>query len=180
MSEIGQVSVFLAAAGALLFLPCLASPASAREFAARFPRSRAWGWLLTAVDLAWVVCIVRGASLGRFEPFRPLIYAAAPVALVLMGLFMDELLAPRALGGLMLLVPAPVLAAARWHGSGFRLVIVALCYALVAAGIALVLSPFEFRKFMSFWVRSDRTCRAWGALGLGVSALLAALGLVAL
>jgi hypothetical protein len=178
MSGLAQTAALLAAAGAALFLPCLAAPSAARAFITGFPRSRVWGWLLAALDLAWVVWIMSHASLGRFEPMRPLIYIGAPVALVLAGFFVDELLAARALGGLLLLIPSPVLAVARWHESSLRLVVVVLCYALAVSGILLVLSPYEFRRFMAFWVRSDRSCRAWGILGLAVSVVLAALALI--
>jgi len=178
MSELAKVSFWMAAVLGALAVPCLAVPARSREALRRLPRSRAAGWILAAADIAWVVWIVMHATLGRFEGLRPVIYLLAPVAVFLMGMFMEELLAPRALGALMLLIPTPVLAMVRWHESPLRLVVVVLCYVMVLVGMTLVLSPFQFRKFVERRVGSDGACRGCGAALLVVAAVLAAVGMV--
>jgi len=179
MSTLAGISFAMAAACVLLALPCLAAPGAARALARRFPRSAAAGWFLTALDIGWVIWIVKHAALGRFEHLRAPIYILAPVAVVLVAKYMDELLAPRALGGLLLLIPTPVLGMVRWSDSGLRLVVVVCCYLLVLAGMALVLGPYHFRKFTAWWIASDGRCRAGGAALLAAGAALAAVGLLA-
>ena len=66
----------------------------------------------------------------------------------------------------------------RWHESPLRLVVVVLCYVMVLVGMTLVLSPFQFRKFVERRVGSDGACRGCGAALLVVAAVLAAVGMV--
>lgn len=162
---------------ALLNVPCLVWPQAVRAGMQAFPRSRIPAWLLTALDLSWVAWIILHAQLGRFDWVKPYIYVAAPAAFFLIVIFMDELLAPRALGGLLLLMANPVLNAARWHESEWRLVLVVLAYLWAVAGIALVLSPYYFRRVAEWMNRSDGRCRTFGLVRMGLGLLLIGLGL---
>ena len=54
------------------------------------------------MDLLWSGKLLYEAPLGRFDQYKPLIYVIVPVSIVLVGVFADELLAPRALGGALL------------------------------------------------------------------------------
>lgn len=177
MSKLAGIAIILGTVIAIIHAPCVFVPDRVRVLIKRFPRSRWTGWILTAGDLVWVVWIVLNAPLGRFEHLKPLLYVLAPVVFFLIVNLMDELLAPRALGGLLLLMWAPLLAAARWHESGLRLVIVVLAYVLVVKGIILVLSPYQFRKAMAFWTRNNKLCMAGGAIGLGFGIFIIFLGL---
>ena len=87
---------------------------------------------------------------------------------------MDELLAPRALGGLLLLVPCPIIEVARQNG----LLLVSIAYVLVVLGIILVLSPYMFRKAMSCWIASTSRCRAFGCIFLGIGVFVSMFGLL--
>ncbi len=111
-----------------------------------FPRDRRAAWVLSAAALAWTAWMLRGANLGRFAFVRPWLWPAVPVAAVAVNRCMGELLAPRTLGGLLLLAAAPLLHAVRMHDSGWSRVPAALAYVLVLTGIALVLSPWRFRQ----------------------------------
>ena len=142
-----------------------------------FPRSRLPSWILTAACLFWVSQIVLNAHLGRFEHLKPLIYAAGPVSFILIVVFMDELLAPRALGGLFLLVANPILNAARWHPSNWRLVMTVIAYLIVIAGIAFVLGPYHFRKAAALITASEKRCRLIGALRIATGLFIMYLGL---
>ncbi len=155
----------------------LAVPAGLRRVMLAFPRSRVMAWVLTAADLAWVTWIIHSAYLGRFEVLRPAIYIGAPIAFLLIVFFVDELLAPRALGGLLLLLANPVLNAARWHESAWRLVVTVIAYAWVVAGIVLVLSPYRFRHVAEFVTKTESRCRAAGAIRLAAGAAILFLGL---
>jgi hypothetical protein len=154
---------------------CLAAPTLARKLIERFPRSKIPAWSLAFADMFWVTIIVAGLSLGpKYDPYKPLVYLLAPVIYIMIITLMNELLAPRALGFLLLLLPAPILDSARWHSSDLRLVVTVLCYVAVVIGIVWVLNPYMFRKMMSFWTRSDSNCRILG----GISATLAAVLIV--
>lgn len=153
------------------------APGRMRRLALDFPRSRWPAWLLTAVDLCWAGWVVYHAELGRFNGLKPSLFLLTPLAIGLVAFFMDELLAPRALGGLLLLLANPILNAARWHPSPWHFVLTALAYVWVAAGIVLVLSPFRFRQVADFATRTPLRCRVGGLARLAFGALLLVLGL---
>ncbi|NQT92514.1 MAG: hypothetical protein HQ559_07120 [Lentisphaerae bacterium] len=180
MNSLASTTVIAGIVLAVVYAPCLVVPGRAREWIRRFPRSRRVGWLLSAAGLVWAGWIVAHASLGRFEYLKPMIYVVVPLAVFIVPFSMRELLAPRALGGLLLLAATPLLAVARWHESAARLVVVVLAYLAAVAGVCLVLSPFLFRKGMAVWIRTDARCRILGCTGLAAAALLVALGLTVL
>lgn len=134
-----------------------------------FPRNRAAALALTLINVLWVAIMVYHAPLGRFEWIRPFLYVLAPATFVAVIVFMDELLAPRMLGGFLLLIANPVLNAARWHESSWRLVVTVLVYAWIVWGIILVLSPYRFRHSAEWTLAANRRAPVFGALfGIGV------------
>jgi len=84
-------------------------------------------------------------SWAQFEPYKFLLYLVAPLAWFAVTRYMDELLPPRMLGGLVLLLAAPVLDAARWNPSPLRLIVVTLVYGMIIWGMIVLLSPFRYR-----------------------------------
>lgn len=168
--------------GALTVLAGLAgllAPAPVRAGLNRFPRHAGAGRLLAGLALVWVAWIVLHAQLGRFAWLKPGVYVLAPVSFALMVLFMDELLAVRALGGVLLLLGDPILDAIRWHDSPWRLVVTTLTYIMVTAGMMLVLSPYYFRTWAGALAGSPARCRLTGAALCLLGVALIVLGLVA-
>ncbi len=158
---------------AMLFL----GPSAMREGLRRFPRNRWCGWLLAIVAVTWAAWLLHGLPLGRFESLKTWLI---PVAVVFAGLVcyhMEELLAPRALGALLLLYPAPLLEAARLHESSWSVVMSVVAYAMVIKGMTLLLSPYLFRHVSERILNTDKTCRLAGAGGLAFDALLLLLAL---
>lgn len=179
MSDLAVAAIVL---GALIFVfcfSCVVAPRRAQAWIGQFPRKKWTGRLLTAVDLIWAGWLLYNTSLGRFEGIKPFLWGLVPISFVLVVNLMDELLAPRALGGLFLLAPAQMLSVARWHASNWRLVMVVFAYLLVIAGMILALSPYQFRKVMTFCARTDARCRAWGTIGMGFGVMLFLLGITA-
>ena len=169
---IGVGTVF--GAGSLLLLT---APAAAARALAAFPRNLWVGRALAAVALAWSAWLAWDMPMGFVDAYKQWLYVLTPVAYLLVIWLMDEMLAARAFGGLLLLVAEPVLAAARQPGlSNWRLTLVVLVYVWVVAGMALVLGPYWFRKTAEVLCRSDDRCRKAGAVGLAVGIMLAALG----
>ena len=158
-------------------LPAIFAPAFFRRMATRFSRNAPAGWALLAVDVVWVAWIIFHASLGPFDPVKPLIYVAAPVSFFAMVFFMDELLAPRALGGLLLLMANPVLNSARWLDTQWRLVMVVIAYIWVIAGITFVLSPFRLRQSAEWGTKTDFRCILGGSIRFLAGAFVLFLGL---
>ncbi len=158
-------------------VPALFAPAWFRKMALGFSRNIPAAWILTAIDVFWVAWIILHASLGRFEPLKPLVYVGVPVSFFAMVFFMDELLAPRALGGLLLLLANPVLNAARWLDTEWRLVMVVIAYAWAIVGIVLVLSPFRLRQAAEWGTKTDRRCIIGGSIRFLVGAFVLFLGL---
>ena len=178
MTKLATMTTILGGAMVLFFALLLIAPGQMRNWLKAFPRSRLAGAILTTVDLVWVELIIRHASLGRFEHLRPLLYLmVGPVLFVLILLLMRELLAPRALGGLFLLIPAPILAQTRFCDSPYRYVVIALAYILVIKGIILALSPYQFRKKAEIITGSSGICRLAGAAGLAFSIFVLVLGI---
>ena len=199
MSPIAQMTLVFAAACALLHGLLLARPHQVRIALNRFPRDRLAGRLLTAAALFWTVLLLYHTDFGGFNwlkhlpiryvpwlealtgtPFAFLQHTvvwAGALAYILIVKYMDELLAPRALGGLLLLIPSPLLDAARWLDTNWRWIIALVAYALVIQGIVLVLSPYRFRQVANWLVNNPRHRILTARAGLASSALLFVLAL---
>lgn len=162
---VGALTLFVGLAG-LLF------PDLWRRALVAFPRHTPTAWILTAIAMTWIALIVLNASLGSFNRWKPLVYVLAPAAFFLLVRYLDELLAPRALGGLLILLPDPMLDAARWHPSDARYVITVLAYVYAVAGMLLVLGPYRFRRWTAWWIESSGRLRAGAALKTAFAAVL--------
>jgi len=171
--SLAQVAYLVGGLGLLLALPLPLAPAASRTGLLAFPRHTTSAWVLTAASLLWVSWIIPHAALGRFEFLKPALYLLTPAAFFLLINFLDELLAARSLGGILLLAANPVLNFARWHDSPWRLALSTLAYVWVVIGIVLVLSPYMFRRWVLPMVDTDTRSRFAGfALAAGSAALL--------
>lgn len=182
MSELARVAVVLGGIITMFFVPCILVPSFARLLIKKFPRNKWSGWALVAGDLVWVAYLAFNSPMfksfvARLGEPQVVLCILVPIIFLLTAALMDELLAPRALGGLLLLVVAPILPAARWHQSNWSFVLTVFAYLVVVIGIILVLSPYQFRKAMAPWAKNDRLCRIWGTIGLTFGILFLVLGM---
>lgn len=152
------------------------APRAVGPWLAGFPRNAWAGRILAAIAMGWVTLLVWQADIAWLERYRLPLCALAPVAYVLIVVFVDELLAARALGGLFLLLPALILDAAFVYPSNSRLVMTGFAYVLVIVGMVLVWSPFMFRKMTAPWAGRPNACRVVGAAGSAVGLGLLLLG----
>lgn len=163
--------ILLAATAAFFLLcglPMLLAPAATQRALSAFPRFRPAAWILTAIDITWVVLIMRGASLGPFDilkPYLPII-GIAVFAAIAWGL--DELLAVRSLGGLLLLLGDPILDTVRWTGGAWPIALAILAYILVIIGAIWVLWPWTFRKTHERLTKTPLRWRLWSALWIAL------------
>lgn len=156
----------------LIGIALIAAPTACRPLFRDLGRNKIAGWILAALALAWGAWLVKNTPMERFEGLKAYIYIAAPVVYFLIVKYLDDLLATRALGALLLLLANPIVLAARWHDSEWRLVMTVIAYLWVVAGIPLVLSPFLWRRWMLALLKTDARCRALGALNSIVGACL--------
>ena len=126
----------------------LASPVRFRQAALALPRHKVAAWILTLLALVWAVHELQDLSLGGLDVWKQRAYYAVPVAFYFIAAYLDELLAARALGGLLLLLPTPWLAAARWHDSDWSLAPKITAYVMVVAGMYLVATPYRLRQWL--------------------------------
>lgn len=177
MLTLAEITILTGLCLVALGLPPLLSPRRFAAFLERFPRNRVAGCCLATVALLWVVRALFNAQFNWVDEHRRLIYILTPVAWVMVLFFMDELLAPRALGGLFLLAPMPILDAAFMETSPWRLIMVSLAYLLAIVGMVLVWSPYMFRKTVARWMTAPKHYYAVGGGVLLSGLLLTALGL---
>ncbi len=163
----------------LLASPMLVNPTGALKVVKAFPRHDWAGRILAAMCIVWSVYLVREMPLGWFDAYKGWLYVAGPILYLLISIFMADLLAARALGGLLLLVASPVLEAAAFQPSALRLILVVLAYVWVIAGMALVLAPYRFRKTAQMLCGTTGQCRVVGGAGVVFGAGLVGLGWLA-
>ncbi len=177
MSLLAKYAILMGAVLVPFYAIMIFSPGMAIRGLRSFPRSRVMGALLSVIGFAWAWWLLHQTPMGRFEQYRRLLYALFPLLCILVNILNSELLAPRALGGIMMLIPAPLLSAARWHPSPWRYLVIVIAYVLVIKGIALILSPYIFRRGGERIVKTEALCRAWGGLGIAMAILLVVLGI---
>ena len=141
-------------------------PASARAALQAFPRSVWPGRIMAVGAFAWAAWLIHGMPMSEaFAQYKGLIWLLCPALILLVWFFMEEFLSVRALGGLLLLLPSAVLAAARWHPSSWRHVMSLSAYLAVFAGMALILMPYMFRKMVALFFDNDQRARMAGVAG---------------
>lgn len=152
------------------------SPDTMRRGLEKYPRSVWPGRILLAIDMAWSAYAVNQMHLGGFDALKVHLLWLAPVLTVLGALYLDELLSVRALGGLLLLAAGPILAAVRANEWGWGVIISALCYLWIVAGLFFVLEPWWFRRVFKRF-EAPKTMRTAGIAKIAAGAALVALAL---
>ena len=171
MSELTAARLLCAAPGlvclalsALLFLPGAERPVRA------LPRAPILGEGLAALCWIWVAAelILHPIDFLAFlSPATTVILCAA--CTVMSWLFLRNLLCARALGGLMMLWPMPVILAVRDFVTVWRLMPVCLGYVSLTAGMVVVFHPWTLRAACGELASN-------GLLRKGFAAFLAAAG----
>jgi hypothetical protein len=123
-----------------------------------FPRSRFWGVALMIAAGLWGLLLVTFMDLGEFSSFRRVAQVVVIAATILMAMHVEEFLAVRALGMLLLLAAEPLVEASFLKPQASRLLLVALAYAWVLAGLCWVGMPYLLRDQVA-WV--TRTVARW-------------------
>ena len=175
-----QWSLVLGAVLLLKGLFALGATAAAVRRAQSFARDVWIGRVLATVAWIWAGWALYTMPLEFLAPLRHWIPLAILVCIPLTWWWMADLLACRAVGGLLVLFPCPLLLAVRFHPSAWRLVLVAFAYAAVVTGMALILYPYFLRRWLDWLAVKPGRLRAAGAASLALGALFLALGLAVL
>lgn len=160
-----NLSVITAGVGVLMLaigLWSLGAPSSFIRAIGAFPRHRLAGIILTVIALVGSVYALQTLALGGLEPWKKRAFYLIPVAAILICVYLDELLAVRALGGLLLLLPSPWLFFARWSDSPWSYLPRILAYVFVIVGMYWVATPYRFRTWFQIILCSDPRVKIWG------------------
>src|SRR2546430_8886073 len=139
----------------VLSLPGFFKPALVQNWLKRFPRSGIAGIVLLSLALVWSFWLLATMEMGEFSSFRRPLMIVLPIGYVLVLRFVDDLLAPRALGILCLLVAEPLLEAAFFRYETSRLFVTVLAYLLIVAGLFWVTMPYLLRDQINWSARSN-------------------------
>lgn len=167
----------LAAAFVLPAAAGLAVPVRAARFWKAFPRDKVAGWILTVIAMAWT-SLWLPVMLGDFVPalapgLLPYIQIFFIVAVIATGFALNNLLACRAAGLIMVLVPAPLLSAAQWNVSPWRLPVIVTAYAIAVAGMFVVSRPWYLRDAITYANATPKRTRLFSAAFALLGVLLA-------
>jgi len=163
----------------LLCLPCVLFPGPMGRMWRAFPRSAWTGRFLAAIALVWSAFWLQAMPLGPLTPLKTFLPILVPVAVVAVSVFADDLLACRALGGVMVLIPAPLLSSAQWHPSPWRFVVIVAAYILAVTGMYAIAAPFRLRDALEWATQTPGRLRVLAALEASFGLLLIVLSLTA-
>lgn len=161
----------LAISGALV---TLLRPVLVCRFLELFPRSVIPAWILMVLCCVLASREAMNMNMGAVDVIKPFIPFIALGVFAASVIFMRELLAPRALGGFLLLIAVPILQVTRWHESAWRLVVVVLVYCWIVVGIMMLMSPWYYRKIYTPFIKNPMLLRvsAVAKLGFGIGLVL--------
>lgn len=154
------VGVLLIAAHAF----ALVKPAAVQGWLRTFPRSRKWGLALVSVAATWFFFLVGKMDLGEFSNWRQVVLIATPIAWVLTWKYVDEFLAVRSLGMIVLLAAEPLLEAAFLRPEMSKIFLVGLVYVWIVFAMFWVGTPYTLRDQIT-WVTGGE--KRWRLASLG-------------
>jgi len=141
----------------------LVKPAAVQGWLRSFPRSRKWGLALVTVAAVWFFFLVAKMDLGEFTNWRQTVLIATPIAWVLTWKYVDEFLAVRSLGMVVLLAAEPLLEAAFLHAEPAAQFLRVLVYLWIIFAMFWVGTPYTLRDQIT-WVTSGEKRWRFAAL----------------
>jgi hypothetical protein len=142
------------------------------QVARRFPRSRPAGTILLFIAAAWSFLLVKEIDLGEFSKLRGVMLIGIAAGAVLSWIYVEEFLAVRALGMLLLLCAEPTLESAMLRTEPSRLFLVVLAYGWIIGGLFFVGMPYLLRDAIKILSSSHLIWRSAALAGLVYGAVL--------
>ena len=155
----------------------LSKGAAAQNWLRRFPRSKSWGFGLLSAAAVWFFLLVLKMDLGEFTNWRPTVLVATPIAWRLTWKYVEEFLAVRALGMLVLLAAEPLLEAAYLRPESAAQFLRAWVYVWIVFAMFWVGTPYTLRDQIGWLTKGESRWRAATLFGLAYGALLLGLTL---
>ncbi len=152
--NLSSITLSLGLIGLIVSIYGIFFPSKIYYFVEKFPRNILIGRILAAI-----CCILAAResfvmNMAGLNAYKDLIYIIAPVIFVCSIIFLKELLASRALGGILCLISVPIVKTASLSGSPFFQIISLIGYVWVIYGITLLMAPWTFRKINFFLSRN--------------------------
>jgi len=180
MSATAIIAIVLGALESAAGLALIFCKAKVLAAVKAFPRHQLAGRTLLMVDAAWCAYLIYITPFETLFWLKPYLYAFTPVAVYLIAKHLDDLLAPRALGGLYLLAASPLLKLIQWHDSPWRLVITVCLYIMVIKGMILIMFPYKFRTSCEYWLGHPGRLRIVTGMACTLGLLLLVIGFTVL
>lgn len=155
-----QISAFIGVTTLLIGAFTIAVPMTAAKVWRVLPRSVWPGRILAAVCILWSALWLCVMPLGPLSVVRDSLWILIPIAVASVCVFTPELLTCRAIGGILVLLPAPMLSAAAWHPSPFRYVILIYAYAMAITGMYYIALPWLLRDHITWSLRKPMRQKA--------------------
>jgi hypothetical protein len=171
-AELRTVAVILAVLLLVAHGWALLGGDSAKAWLRRSPRSGFLGVALLTVAAVWTFTLIATMDLGEFSGYRRALLVFIPVAYVLCIRFVEEFLAARALGILLLLAAEPLLEAAFLRPETSRLLLVVLAYAWATLGLFYVGMPYLARDHIAWLTRTEMRWKACCFTGIAYAVAL--------
>ena len=171
------IAIIIGVLAAVGGLTGLFRPELVKRFAELFPRSVVPAWILTALCCVLGAREAQGMNMGAVGVIKPYIPFIAVGVFAASLVYMKELLAPRALGGFLLLIAVPILQTASQSGMPYFQVVSAVVYLWIVYGLFLLMSPWCFRKFYEPFLRSTAIFKATAVAKTALGIVLLLLGI---
>jgi len=156
----------------LLHAVALIHAEGVRRLLRGFPRSKEAGVLLLTAAAAWAFALVAQIDLGEFSSSRMIFLGIIAAGWLLTLFFVEEFLAVRALGMLLLLAAEPLLEAAFLRPETSRLLLTALAYVWATLGLFWVGKPYLLRDQIEWISKTETRWRIAALGGLAYGAVL--------
>ena len=157
----------------------LAKPSAFAATARKFPRSLPTGFFLVGLGTVWFLWLVKQEPIADFAAFKPYMLAGFAGIGVATCFFVQDFLAVRGLAVVLLLVAKLMVDTGRPHlgETPWVLLIQALAYVFVVAGIWLTVSPWRLRDFLNWATANEKRIKLHSMLRLAFALLVLVLGL---
>jgi len=176
--KLSTLSILLGVGVALPQLYALANPKGFTASARAFPRSIMWGYLLMALATGWFLYNVNAEEIADFATIkRGLMFAFGAIGIGTC-LYVSDFLAIRGLAILMMLLAKTIVDTARWHESGWRLVLISWAYLMVLGGMWLTISPWRARDLIQWGTATESRLKMLSGIRLAFALLLVVLGVL--
>jgi hypothetical protein len=152
-------------------------PQMVKEWLRAFPRSPTAGFILISATAVWFFLLVQFMDLGEFSNWRRTVLIGTPIAWYLTWKYVDEFLAVRALGMLVLLAAEPLLESAFLRPEISRLFLVTLVFVWTVFAMFWVGMPYTLRDQIGWVTSCEKRWRAATVAGILYGALLAGLSM---